>query len=164
MCGVDGCAKTYNEFESYRRHIYRVHGNYMDLDETKQEAGVEQMVLEESSVGAAASFAAHKDAISDNTEMFSSGCSSNKTEGECDADSDPAIRVTTINDLALKIKKQLCLLFFRVAEVHKLPHSTTESVFNDFKVTFLDIIRAFASVVEHRPGVSWNRVVQVTRW
>lgn len=148
MCGVDGCAKTYNEFESYRRHIYRVHRNYMDLDETEQEAGVEQMVLEESSVGAAASCAAHKNAMSDNTEMFSSGCSSNTTEGECDADSDPAVRVTTIDDLALKIKKQLCLLFFRVAEVHKLPHSTTESVFNDFKVTFLDIIRAFASVVE----------------
>ncbi|KAG0427655.1 hypothetical protein HPB47_025310 [Ixodes persulcatus] len=46
------------------------------------------------------------------------------------------------------MKKQLCLLFFRVAEVHKLPHSTTESVFNDFKVTFLDMIRAFAAQIQ----------------
>lgn len=147
MCGVDGCAKTYSEFESYRRHIYRVHRRYMDMDDA-EEAGVEPTVLEEPPVRATTSCAAH-DTVGDHSEMFSSGCSSNMINTECDAVSVPTARVTTINDFVLKIKKQLCLLFFRVAEVHKLPHSTAESVFNDFKITFLDIIRTFASVIEN---------------
>ncbi|KAH8019656.1 hypothetical protein MRX96_033905 [Rhipicephalus microplus] len=119
----------------------------MDMDDA-EEAGVEPTVLEEPPVRATTSCAAH-DTVGDHSEMFSSGCSSNMINTECDAVSVPTARVTTINDFVLKIKKQLCLLFFRVAEVHKLPHSTAESVFNDFKITFLDIIRTFASVIEN---------------
>lgn len=46
---------------------------------------------------------------------------------------------STICDLALNVKKQMCLLFFRVANVHKLLHSATESIFANFKGTFLEI-------------------------
>ncbi|KAH8033940.1 hypothetical protein HPB51_017889 [Rhipicephalus microplus] len=113
-----------------------------------EEAGVEPAVPEERSVRATKYCAVH-DSVGDDSEMFSSGSSSNMTNTECDADPVPTPRVTTINDFVLKIKKQLCLLFFRVAEVHKLPHSTTEIIFNDFKITFFDIFRTFASVVEN---------------
>ncbi|KAL3182412.1 hypothetical protein MRX96_007598 [Rhipicephalus microplus] len=119
----------------------------MDMDDA-EEAGVEPTVLEEPPVRATTSCAAH-DTVGDHSEMFSSGCSSNMINTECDAVSVPTARVTTINDFVLKIKKTAVLTFFRVAEVHKLPHSTAESVFNDFKITFLDIIRTFASVIEN---------------
>ncbi|KAH6945845.1 hypothetical protein HPB50_010264 [Hyalomma asiaticum] len=36
-------------------------------------------------------------------------------------------------DFKQQMNKQLCMLFFRIAEVHKLPHSTTEEIFSDFK-------------------------------
>ncbi|KAL1469919.1 hypothetical protein MTO96_040774 [Rhipicephalus appendiculatus] len=46
MCGVQGCAKTYREFESYRRHLYRCHRSYVDLDEAHREIDVDERGVE----------------------------------------------------------------------------------------------------------------------
>ncbi|KAL1473075.1 hypothetical protein MTO96_022561 [Rhipicephalus appendiculatus] len=36
MCGVKGCPATYGNFESYRRHLYRQHRDYMELESAAQ--------------------------------------------------------------------------------------------------------------------------------
>uniref|UniRef100_A0A224YW03 Enspm-3 dr n=1 Tax=Rhipicephalus zambeziensis TaxID=60191 RepID=A0A224YW03_9ACAR len=143
MCGVQGCAKTYREFESYRRHLYRCHRSYVDLDEAQQEIDVDESGVEVPRLDTATDGTAF-----DGTEMpCSSSFAGDTSDGRETACSAIIRSSDTVHDLALKVKKQMCLLFFRVAEVHKLPHSVTESIFEDFKGTFLEIMTAFASQV-----------------
>ncbi|KAH9382028.1 hypothetical protein HPB48_017247 [Haemaphysalis longicornis] len=66
---------------------------------------------------------------------------------------DPRTSMST-HDFKKKLRKQLCLLFFRVAEGNKLPHSTTEKIFDDFKVTFVDVLRLWALVIQQRIAVA----------
>lgn len=82
---------------------------------------------------------------------------SNAREAACSA----SIRSSSIvHDLALKVERQICLLLFRVAEVHKLPHSVTESKYINFKVTFLEIIRSCASQIQQNVALksAWEKL------
>ncbi|KAM7293392.1 hypothetical protein ISCGN_026522 [Ixodes scapularis] len=121
----------------------------MDLGMPEETHDIEQDDLEELPAGVTACATAMQDSAWNDTESFSSGPRLNGTGDEHDATCIPGVHVaSTVHDLTLKMKKQLCLLFFRVAVLHKLRHSTTESIFNDFKVTFLDMIRAFAAQIQ----------------
>ncbi|CAN7941352.1 unnamed protein product [Ixodes pacificus] len=121
----------------------------MDLGMPEETHNIEQGDLEELPAGATACTTATQGSACNDTESFFSGPPLNGTGDRHDATCSPGVHVaSTVQDLTLKIKKSLCLLFFRVAKVHKLPHSTTESIFNDFNVTFLDMIRAFAAQIQ----------------
>ncbi|KAH8029408.1 hypothetical protein HPB51_000212 [Rhipicephalus microplus] len=74
----------------------------MDMDDA-EEAGVEPTILEEPSLRATKSCVVH-DPVGDDSEMFSSGCSSNMTNAECDADPVPTAR-TYANDLKLRLAR-----------------------------------------------------------
>ncbi|KAH8030552.1 hypothetical protein HPB51_008672 [Rhipicephalus microplus] len=62
---------------------------YKDMDNA-EEAGVEPTVLEEPSERATKSCAVH-DPVGDDSVMYSSGCSSNMTNTECDTDPIPLL-------------------------------------------------------------------------
>ncbi|XP_064475511.1 uncharacterized protein LOC135389386 [Ornithodoros turicata] len=44
----------------------------------------------------------------------------------------------------------MVLLFFRMAEVHKIPHSTTETIFSDFKTVVKNILFNFATEIKRK--------------
>ncbi|XP_075741514.1 uncharacterized protein LOC142791002 [Rhipicephalus microplus] len=142
MCGVQGCAKTYHEFESYRRHIYRCHRSYVELDEPQQGNAAGSVTPR---LDATTDVTAFDDAELPSSSSFAED-TSNGQESTCTVTAHGSS--SSIHDFTLKVKKQMCLLFFRVAEVHKLPHSITESIFADFKDTFFDIMKAFASQIQ----------------
>lgn len=104
------------------RHIYRCHRSYIDLDETEQGDDAEGSFFEASRLDAARGGAAF-----DDTEWLSSSCFVENVSNARGAACSASIRSSsTVHDLALKVKREICLLLFRVAEVHKLSHSVTE--------------------------------------
>lgn len=48
------------------------------------------------------------------------------------------------------------MYFFRIAESHKLPHSTMEKIFNDFTLTFMGMFRLLAAKMQFHVGPGEN--------
>lgn len=100
----------------------------MDLDTPGQAIDIEQGDCDmPAPPGLSVNDDANNQSAFGNAETLSSGFQATDTGDGQDPTSG------TIHDVTKRMKKQLCLLFFRVAEVHKFPHSTNESIFNDSK-------------------------------
>ncbi|XP_077494275.1 uncharacterized protein LOC144104919 [Amblyomma americanum] len=158
MCGVNGCAKTYRQFESYRRHLYRQHRSYMDLDTSGDAAVTQQnspVVLRSDASAselrpdASASVDMAEGDVLSESELLSSSLLMDDTDGEQEVVSSSAFPVgSAALDFKAQMKKHLCLLFFRMTEVHKLPHSTMESIIGHIKVGFRDMFHLFAAKIQ----------------
>ncbi|KAL3186702.1 hypothetical protein MRX96_026857 [Rhipicephalus microplus] len=106
MCGVQGCAKTYHEFESYRRHIYRCHRSYVELDEPQQGNAAGSVTPR---LDATTDVTAFDDAELPSSSSFAED-TSNGQESTCTVTAHGSS--SSIHDFTLKVKKQMCLLFF----------------------------------------------------
>ncbi|KAH7954539.1 hypothetical protein HPB49_019568 [Dermacentor silvarum] len=176
-CGVKGCPATYRNFESYRKHLYRQHRNYMELGSAAQVQNIEGTFdsaqsseqptdvapghCDGSSAGATAN--GDSDVLQDtfdNVESFSDDAPITDTEEDGRFSSGTN---KTTDDFKQQVKKQLCLLFFRIAEVHKLPHSTTEEIFSDFKVTFMDMLRLLAEKIKYHVAAGPEENTEIDR-
>ncbi|KAH9382026.1 hypothetical protein HPB48_011256 [Haemaphysalis longicornis] len=158
MCGVGGCPATYSCFESFRKHLYREHRSHMDLAPSRKSSNAGR----HDNVGSSEEARVRHDNVGPSEEARVRHISNDAeplSEDYVMSDADESERVdprtsTSTHDFKEKLRKQLCLLFFRVAEGNKLPHSTTEKIFDDFKVTFVDVLRLWALEIQQRIAVA----------
>ncbi|KAL1475607.1 hypothetical protein MTO96_037168 [Rhipicephalus appendiculatus] len=151
MCGVQGCARTYREYESYRRHMYRAHRKVMDLDKSENSDDDENS----GSASLHPQSSAYQSATEHSVFIDDDPCSSGSAmdgSGDTYRDASGGHRSDVVDaamDFSKKVRKQLCLLFFRVAEVHRLPRSITQFLFSDFKTTFVEFIGLLAKLIDN---------------
>ncbi|KAM7310696.1 uncharacterized protein ISCGN_007604 [Ixodes scapularis] len=142
LCGINGCTNSYNQFVSYKSHIYRCHrdvllntGSSFSSERTNDDPRDFPSTDENR-------------AYDDVDEPASS------LQSEASASSTRSPKRKQFEDFVAEAKAAIWNFFFNVTENHKLPHSAATKIFGDLQLVFEHVIKAFADEIAAKIDVS----------
>ncbi|EEC00567.1 hypothetical protein IscW_ISCW024064, partial [Ixodes scapularis] len=142
LCGINGCTNSYNQFASYKSHIYRCHRDV--LFNTGSSFSSERRNDDPRDFPSTDKNHAYDDV----DELASS------LQSEASASSTRSPKRKQFEDFVAEAKAAIWNFFFNVTKNHKLPHSVATKIFGDLQLVFEHIIKAFADEIAAKIDVS----------